>query len=321
MASIPGESISSHVLLDVVAARKQTPSRAVTIPQAFKVDDLTLGILWALSNLDETLLNNDGTLAQARQHVHSPAELEHSAIPSNELTELSAVSQMWLGSESCARFIISSTQDSSNQPVFWTREQCGEEASTWLFFQRKLGYLHATSRRFTDTSGSTSRTFCVPEYAVLNSPPSERVLLLLAAALMESLGIRTQFCPDAALSHTDGFALAPDSEAVIANWVRMDGCWHINKTRSASALQEFGDVIGHAGAHGLSDAANPATRLAALANYLGISWAWLTSRCSALAAYTCRDFARPRSQLLSTDGVNAACRYVASLRHESTSGG
>lgn len=110
MASIPGESISSHVLLDVVAARKQTPSRAVTIPQAFKADDLTLGILWALSNLDEALLNDDGTLAQARQHVRSPAELGHSAIPSNELAELSAVSQMWLGSESCARFIISNTQ-------------------------------------------------------------------------------------------------------------------------------------------------------------------------------------------------------------------
>ncbi|MGB6162499.1 MAG: helix-turn-helix transcriptional regulator [Pseudonocardiaceae bacterium] len=321
MASIPGESISSHVLLDVVAARKQTPSRTVTIPQAFKTDDLTLGILWALSNLDEALLNDDGTLAQARQRVRSPAELEYSAIPSNELAELSAVSQMWLGSESCARFIISNTRDFSNQPVFWTREQRGEEASAWLFFQHKLDYLRATSRRFTDTSEFASRTFCVPEHAVLDSPPSERVLLLLSAALMESLGIRTQFCSDPALSQMDGFALAPGSEAVIGNWVRMDGRWHVDKTRSASVIQTFGDVIRHAGAHGLSDAANPAARLAALANYLGISWAWLTSRCSALADYTCRDFAQPRSRLLSTDGVDAACRYVASLRHEPTSGG
>ncbi|MEO7195335.1 MAG: helix-turn-helix transcriptional regulator [Pseudonocardiaceae bacterium] len=320
MVSIPGEPVSSRVLLDVVAARKQTPRSAVTIPQAFKADDLTLGILWALSNLDEALLNDDDTLAQARQGVRSTAELEYAAISSNELAELSTVSQMWLGSESCARFIISSTQDFSHQPAFWTREQRGEEASTWLFFQHKLEYLQETSRRFANTSGYTSRTFCVPEHAVLDSSPSERVLLLLAAALMESLGICTKFCPDPALSHMDGFVLAPDSEAVIANWVRTDGRWHVNKTQSASVIQEFGDAIGHARAHGLSDAANPAARLAALADYLGISWAWLTSRCSALAGHTCQDFARPRSRLLSTDGVDAACRYVASLHNEPTSG-
>ncbi|HET9117887.1 MAG TPA: hypothetical protein VFN75_07405, partial [Pseudonocardiaceae bacterium] len=88
-----------------------------------------------------------------------------------------------------------------------------------------------------------------------------------------------------------------------------------------SALQTFGDAIGHATAHGLSNAANPATRLAALADYLSIDWRWLTSRCRALAEHSCRDFARPRSRLLSTDGVDAACRYVASLHHESTSAG
>lgn len=321
IVSIPGESTSMHALLDVVVARKQTPSCAVMIPRAFEADDLNLGILWALSNLDEALLNDDGALAQARQRVRNPAELECSAIPSNELAELSSVSQMWLGSESCARFIISSTRDFSHRPAFWTREQRGEEASTWLFFRHKLDYLQATSRMFTGASESTSRTFCIPEYAVLDSHFSERVLLLLAAALMESLGIRVQFCPDPALSQTDGFALAAGSEAVIANWVRMDGRWHVDKTRSASVIQAFGDVIGHAGAHGLSKAAHPAARLAALADYLGISWAWVTNRCSALAAYPCRDFARPRSRLLSTDGVDAACRYVASLHHEPASGG
>ncbi|MBV9011377.1 MAG: helix-turn-helix domain-containing protein [Pseudonocardiales bacterium] len=321
IVSIPGESISTHALLDVVAARKQAPGRTVMIPKSFEADDLTLEILWALANLDEALLNDDGTLAQARQRVRDPAELKYSAIPSNELAELSTISQMWLGSESCARFIISSTRNFSHRPVFWTREQRGEEASTWLFFQHKLEYLQTTSRIFAGTSEPTSRTFCVPESAVLDSHFSERVLLLLAAALMESLGIRTQFCPDPALSQMDGFALATGSEAVIANWVRMEGRWHVDRTRSTSVIQAFGDVIGHAGAHGLSDAANPAARLAALADYLGISWSWVMNRCSALAAYTCRDFARPRSRLLSTDGVDAACRYVASLRHEPTSGG
>lgn len=313
IAASPSEPGASHVLLDVIAARKQVRSSAITIPQAFQADDVTLGILWALSNMDEALLNDDGVLAQARQCVRSP-ELDDSVIPSD--AELSATSYMWLGSDSCARFIVSSTRDFSNRPAFWTREQRGEEASTWLFFKHKLDYLHATSRRFSDTSGSPSRTFCVPELAVLDSAPSERVLLLLAAALMESLGIHTKFCPDPALSQVDGFVLAPGSEAVIANWVRTEGRWYVDKTQSKSVVQAFGDVIGHAGAHGLSDAAHPAIRLAALADYLRIDWTWLTSRCRALAAHSCRDFARPRSRLLSIAGVDAACRYVASLHHE-----
>ena len=59
--------------------------------------------------------------------------------------------------------------------------------------------------------------------AVLDSAPSERVLSPLDAALTESLDIRTQFCPDPALSQVDCFILAPGSEAAIANWVRTEG--------------------------------------------------------------------------------------------------
>ncbi len=321
IAGTPSESGASPVLLDAVAARKQIRNRVVEIPQAFQADDLTLGILWALSNLDEALLNDDANLAQARQCLRGP-ELDNAAIPGDLLTELSGISCLWLGSDSCARFIISSTRDFPTQPAFWTREQRGEDASTWLFFRHKLDYLLATSQRFTEASASAGRTFCVPEHAVLDSLPSERVLLLLAAALMESLGIRTQFCSDTALSQVDGFVLAPGSEAVIANWVRTDGYWHVDRTRSVSRVRAFGDVIGHARAHGLCAAVSPAVRLASLADYLGIDWTWLTSRCRALAEYSCRDFARPRSRLLSTDGIDVACRYVASLHDEpaSTSG-
>ncbi|HET9118299.1 MAG TPA: hypothetical protein VFN75_09560, partial [Pseudonocardiaceae bacterium] len=234
IAATPDEHRASQVLLDVVAARKQVSSSVMTIPQAFQADDLTLGILWALSNMDEALLNDDSVLAQARQCVRNPAEVGSSAILNCGFAELSAVSWMWLGSDSCARFIVRSTRNFSNRPVFWTREQRGEEASTWLFFQHKLDYLRATSRRC--ASGSASRTFCVPELAVLDSAPRERVLLLLAAALMESLGIRTQFCPDPALSQVDGFVLAPGSEAVIANWVRTEGRWYVDNTQCRSAL-------------------------------------------------------------------------------------
>lgn len=211
ISGIPSESDASPVLLDAIAARKQIHKRVVTIPQAFRADDLTLGILWALSNLDDALLNDDANLAQARQCLRSSA-LNNTEIPGHVLTELSDISNLWLGSDSCARFIITNTRDFSTQPVFWTREQCGEDASTWLFFRHKLDYLLATSQRFTEASGAAGRTFCVPEHAVLDSLPSERVLLLLAAALMESLGIRTQFCPDPVLSQVDGFVLAPGSD-------------------------------------------------------------------------------------------------------------
>ncbi|MGH3815521.1 MAG: helix-turn-helix domain-containing protein [Pseudonocardiaceae bacterium] len=149
-------------------------------------------------------------------------------------------------------------------------------------------------------------------------PPTGTVAGRCGAAL-EADGTLSALAPAPALSEVDGFVLAPSSEAVIANWVRTDGRWYVDKTKSKPVIQAFGDVIGHARAHGLSDAANPATRLAALADYLNIDWTWLTSRCCALAEHSCRDFARPRSRLLSIDGVDTACRYVASLHHEPTS--
>jgi hypothetical protein len=321
IAENPSEPGASHVLLDVRAAHKQICSGTITIPQAFLADDLTLGILWALSNLDEALLNDDGVLARARRRIHKLAELDDSVIPIDELAGLSTISHMWLGSDSCARFILNSTRNFPDQPGFWTREQRGEEASTWLFFRHKLEYLQLMKKRLSNDSGSTERTFCVPEFAVLDSLASERILLMLAAALMESLNIRTRFCPDPTLSTVDGFVLAPSSEAVVANWVRTEGYWHVDKVRAKSVVRAFGDAIGHAKAHGLCNAANPAARLAALADYLGIGWGWLTSRCRALAEYSCRDFARPRSRLLSTDGVDVACRYIASLHDQPTSAG
>ncbi|MGH3924079.1 MAG: helix-turn-helix domain-containing protein, partial [Pseudonocardiaceae bacterium] len=168
IAETPDGSGASPVLLDAVSARTQIGNRVVAMPQAFQADDLTLGILWALSNLDEALLNDDANLTKARRCLHSAA-LDNAVISKDALTELSTISSMWLGSDSCARFIMSSTRDFSTQPAFWTREQRGEEASTWLFFRHKLAYLRATSQRFTDASGSAGRTFCIPEHAVLDS--------------------------------------------------------------------------------------------------------------------------------------------------------
>ncbi|MGH3942582.1 MAG: helix-turn-helix domain-containing protein [Pseudonocardiaceae bacterium] len=88
IAGTPDGSGASPVLLDAVAARTQICNRALTIPQAFQVDDLTLGILWALSNLDEALLNDDGNLTQARRCLRN-TPLDHAAILRDALTGLS----------------------------------------------------------------------------------------------------------------------------------------------------------------------------------------------------------------------------------------
>jgi hypothetical protein len=51
--------------------------------------------------------------------------------------------------------------------------------------------------------------FCVPEQAVRESPRHERVLMFLAVALMESLGIHTQFTSDSADEPVEGSSSPP----------------------------------------------------------------------------------------------------------------
>jgi hypothetical protein len=52
-------------------------------------------------------------------------------------------------------------------------------------------------------------------------------------------------------------------------------------------------------------------RMRALADYLDLDWAWLVRRCHELGEYGSAGIAQPRSRLLSTDGVDQACRFLA----------
>jgi hypothetical protein len=298
--------------MDQRTARKQLQAGSAVLPSAFVLDELTLGILWALANFDDALLADDTELTECQRLLRT--ELPAADISMSEfVAELSAASYGWLGSDFCARYILRATEAFTNQPVFWTREQRGEEASSWLFFRHKLDYLRLTSHRFGSREHPIIRYFCLPEAAVQSSPPAERVLVLLAAALMESLGIRTQICTDPQLSTVDGFVLAPAARAVVATWVRTDGRWHVDSTASRSVLTAFSDVTRQAAAQRICGALSPVKRLTALADYLGLDWAWVTRRCRELSPHTCADFARPRSRLLSTAGVDAACRYLAQV--------
>lgn len=285
------------------------------IPRAYELDDVTYAIIWAVINLDDALLADDGALDRRCRELRAYERFPCSAAGNSLAADLTSGARLWLGSDFCARHILRNLARPAGVPVFWTREQRGEEACTWLLFRHKHDYLRRLSARFAGPAAQLARGFCVPETAVTLSPRWERVLLFLAVALMESLGIRTHVCADPGYADVDGFVLLPGDRAIIATWVRAEGIWHTGTTSSPPALRQFGEVTGHAAAHSVTRAATPARRLMALAAYLGLDWAWLRTRCASLGAHRCRGLISPSSRLLSLDGMDAALRYAGAAGH------
>ncbi len=296
--------------------RRPSTRPTMTIPRAYELDDFTFGILWAAASLDDALLVDDFALAESRRKLRAYGSLAGSAVSREAASNLTTVSQRWLGSDFCARHILRNLWNLTDVPLFWTCEERGEEACTWLLFRHKHAYLKETSRRFVGAPYPLVRAFCIPETAVRGSPAFERILLFLAAALMESLGIRVEVCTEPEYSEVEGFVLAAGKHAIIANWVRSEGIWHVDTTVRRSLLRDFADAAGHACAHSAIGAATPSGRLVALASYLDLDWRWLRRRCLELSEYGCAGFARPRSRLLSVAGLDAACRYVGGLDTE-----
>ncbi|MBJ7902178.1 helix-turn-helix domain-containing protein [Streptomyces sp. DSM 110735] len=292
----------------VIDARPASPggtaSDPVDIPAAYELDDLTYGILWAMSGFEAALLGDDQalytSLASLTVLPGTPVASDHG------LTE---VSRMLIGSETAARYILGHRDHLGDEPVFWTREQRGEEAATWLFFKHKYRYLERMAPRHPD--GASGRGFCVPDAAVAASPAYERVLLFLAIALMESFGIRTWVTDDSGFAHTDGFALSRGRRAVIASWVRTKGASHLAVTARPGVLRTFADVTGHVSHHSATAAEQTGQRLAATAEYLGLDAYWLGRRCAQLSAVGTERLARPRSRLLGLEGLEAACQFVS----------
>jgi hypothetical protein len=190
-------------------------------------------------------------------------------------------------------------------PVFWTREQSGGEACPWLLFEHKYSYLRATRDSFGESS--LCRMFCLPHSVVASSALFERILLLLAVALMEATGIHVKVCDDSSYADVEGFVLGGQDKAIIANWVRGDGIWHVDTARRPSVLTDFREAAGHASAHSVIEAETPAGRLQALARYLDVDWAWIQDRCRSLARVGTAGLLRPRSRHISTNGLDTAC--------------
>lgn len=282
----------------------------VVAPTAYELDDLTYGILWAVANYDDALQADDQALAETRSDLKAYERLSASAVSREAAPGLNDVAHMWLGSDFCARHILRALPDLPEVPAFWTREQRGEEASAWLIFDHKYPYLRETTKALGSTS---TRAFCIPESVVNSSPRHERILLFLAVALMEAMGIHTQFTADPSYEAVEGFVVAPDKEAVIANWVRGDGMWHVDVTARSSVVREFTNAAEDVGAHSVTAAPTSAGRLRALAQYLDLPWAWLIQRCAQLARLGSSGLIQSRSRLVSPAGIDTACKYVGSL--------
>jgi transcriptional regulator with XRE-family HTH domain len=310
---------SRYYVLDGRYARNHlthgASSHELPAPAAYELDDLTYGILWAVGNYDDALQADDQALEETRSDLRAYERLSASAVSREAAPGLNSVAHMWLGSEFCARHILKGLAELPVLPSFWTREQRGEEASAWLLFDHKYPYLRST----TETLGgsATTRAFCLPEHVVRASPRYERILLFLAVALMESLGIQAKVTTDPAHEEVEGFVIAPNHEAIIANWVRSDGVWHVDVTGRSSTVREFTAVADDVGAHSEIDSPTAAGRLRALAHYLDLPWSWLVGRCGEFGRYGTSGLIESRSRLVSATGLDAACTYVGALPADS----
>lgn len=295
-----------------VRLQRSQGSPELSLPTAYELDDFTYGILWAVSNLDDALQADDQALDETRHDLKAYERLSASAVSREAAPGLNPIAHMYLGSDFCARHILKCLPDLSTRPTAWTREQRGEEASTWLLFDHKFAYLRET---LAIVGGTMERGFCIPEAAVTTSPRHERVLLFLAVALMESIGIHVQLTTDAAYENVEGFVLAPQKEAIIANWVRGDGMWHVDLTGRSATVRQFGEVAGDVGTGSHIEAPSPARRLEALADFLNLEWGWLVRRSAEIARKGTYGLVQGRSRLISSAGLDAACAYVGSLHH------
>ena len=309
---------SFHVLGARAAVRQLRNSRkSVRFPSAYFLDDLTLGILWGAATFDQSLLDDDSLLAQRQAN---PIYRGFAVAPevSDDLTaDLSPVSRMWMGSEYCARYIVRNFSALEAAPRFWTREQRGQEACTWLFFTHKFLYLQkAFERSGVRRRSIMTRSFCIPETAREQSPPWERILLLLAVALMESLGIAVHVCTEPDLSNVDGIVISAGSSALVANWVRASNAWVTASTSDKSLLASYQDKIDFSIRGSVNAGDDSQQRLQSLCAYLGLSWHGLGIRCCQFKTSPPRGIYEPRSRLLSFAGLERALGFIETFHRQ-----
>lgn len=314
LASLGVSGGRALAVLDAGHARAQLarqPTEALAVPAVYELDDLTFGVLWACLNVDDGLSADDAVLdaegAAVERHLSAP----RSAIARSAVPELSEVGAAWLGSHFCARHIGRQLADVAGAPLFWSREQRGEEAAGWVFFRHKHEYLRTQADKI-GAEGS-GRAFCIPPAAVKGSERYERVVLFLALAMMERHGMTLWVCAEPDYAQVDGVVLLPERRAIVANWLRSDAVWHVDTVERRPVLRGYEQAFGHARAHSVIDGPDPATRLRRLADYLALDWTWLTARCRRLGEYGAAGMLRARSRLVSLQELDRTLAFVGDL--------
>lgn len=289
--------------------RPLEPDRTRDLPSAYVLDDFTVGILWMITNTDAALLADDAALARYRAELSPYGEMPSSSLTFAAVPDLHELSARWLGSRFCVDHVLRYRDRLTSTPFFWSREQSGEEASSWLIWTHKIQYLGEISSAFK----GHRRAFCIPEHEVAISPRYERIALLLAAALIEAFQITVHVTTDPDHGQVEGFVLG--GEAIVANWLRAPTVWYVDASAPPSRRKLYREITEAASSRSIIAQPTPARRLEALAGYLNIPWPWFRNRCAELALVGAGGIAHPRSRLLSTVGLDLALTYIANIEH------
>lgn len=311
-----GQGTSLHVLDAAHARRHLAVERTVEmlpIPAAYRLDDLTYGLVWALINADDGLSADDHLLGAELPGLDVLLGRPLSAVARASAPELSAVGAAWLGSRYCAWHAIRQLPGRAGSWTLWNRESRGEEAAARLFFRHQHLFLDQLQRRPAAGQHTLASVFCVPAATVKDSPRFERILLFLAVAGMERRGLLTWVCAEPEYAQVDGFVLVHDDRAVITNWLRIPDVCQVDVTDRKARLRGYQDAVNHARTHSVADGATPSARLRALADHLELDWPWLTQRCRELSEYGTVDMLRPRSRLISLAEVDRILTYVGRI--------
>ncbi|GLF98131.1 hypothetical protein [Streptomyces yaizuensis] len=314
LGSLSGRGRDVFHLMDGTAAREATALpfvRDLTVPDAYRLDDLTYALVWAALCFDDWLQADDVLLTAERER------LEHGAVgrtgfARSALPGLSSAGAVWLGSHVCAVHAERHLADSGGGvPVLWSQVRSGPEAAAWLLLRDRLRVLELL--RPPGGTGQGQMAVCLPEKAVGGSEPYERMLLLLFAALLESRGIVISVSDDPAYEVMEEVLVA-ERMAVVGNWVpRGDGICAAATAEDPARVALYAGAVAHARAHSVIAAGDSTGRLLRLAAYLDLDAGGLAGRCRELTASGIGGLVRTRSHLLHMGGLEASLSRLADL--------
>ncbi|WP_330457459.1 hypothetical protein OIB37_11425 [Streptomyces sp. NBC_00820] len=302
--------------LDAAQARRQLamPIQRLPIPAPYRLDDVTYALLWACLNVDDSLLADDCALHEEPQGLEFHLAHSRSAAARTAYGDLSSVGSLWLGSHVCAMFVDRHLK-TTDMPVMWSRTQFGEQAAAWLLFRDRHAVLQLAVDRGSGLDGTPGCVLCVPEPAVRSSEPYERLLLLLAAALMESYGLTVWVSSQQEYSELPDFHLASHQHVVVADWLGRDAVWNVESVEGAGSADAFVQAVQQGQAQSVAGGVTPSKRIRALADYLelGPDWVRLVERCRELGAYGTAGLMRTRTRLIHTGEIDRALKFLGAL--------